>query len=772
MYILHEISYLKKVLFLISAGKVTPSANSSSQSCASPEPPLATEPSSSRSATVPATPTTATSPTKANLRKKLNNYRVKVHRLKHQLQKQKLKGPNPAKSTKQKIENIGKAIAEFVDGQKYDFIMSQIKNAKKKNCNKRWTYKDKAFALSLLHSSPKTYRLLRKVLDLPSPKTLKMIMRNVGVYPGFNKQILAALKKKLSNAPVSHRVVSLVIDEMAIKEGLSYDSGRDVVEGFVEAKEGGERSEVLANHAIAFMVRGLAEKWKQPIGYYLSSGPMSGKDMKDHIFEAIQLLKDIGLTVGIVICDQGSNNQNLFVRQLGVKPGKPYFFCQGAKVYTMYDPPHLIKSVRNNFKKHGFTLDENDIKWQHLSSFYDADSSKPIRLAPKLKKKHIELPPFSPLRVRLATQVLSHSVAAGMAVMTQWGILCPEAIHTADFIEKFDQLFNCFNSRRITSSAKMQHAMTSSSKHDSFLAETKEWLKKIKTKGKKAPPCLDGWQQAIDALLLLWQELHDEHDFKYLLTSRLNQDCIENLFCIIRAKGAQRDNPDASQFRQAFRQVMVDSVMVPSNQANCEEDVDQFICTLDQFKGKTSEQNPTPTPSVLDDLPFSVKSILSVCTMPSDLTHGLTFQEVNVLTYIGAYIVRKLSGRICSPCKDKIIGQVDEDNPNHDFVAMKSYGYLTAPSNVLLGIMELLEDKYRTIIDTTIHQQHVKAQLTRELGKINRVHDLNCDTCHLHLLTIQIFINIRLNHSIREINHGLRDNKDRKNRKTLKFAHL
>ena len=65
----------------------------------------------------------------------------------------------------------------------------------------------------------------------------------------------------------------------------------------------------------------------------------------------------------------------------------------------------------------------------------------------------------------------------------------------------------------------------------------------------------------------------------------------ENLFSIIRAKRAQSDNPDAGQFRAAFRQVMVDMVMIPSKGGNCEEDVDKFICTLENINKSTP---PTP----------------------------------------------------------------------------------------------------------------------------------------------------------------------------------
>ena len=157
------------------------------------------------------------------------------------------------------------------------------------------------------------------------------------------------------------------------------------------------------------------------------------------------------------------------------------------------------------------------------------------------------------------------------------------------FIEQMDQLFNCFNSMSLSSTANMRHAMTASSGHKEHLQKSLEWIKRIKTKEKKSPPCLEGWQISINALMMLWDKLHSEHDFRFLLTNRLNQDYVENLFSIIRAQGAQRDNPDAGQFRAAFRQVMVDMVMIPSKGGNCEEDVDKFICTLENIQINTTQ---------------------------------------------------------------------------------------------------------------------------------------------------------------------------------------
>ena len=119
-----------------------------------------------------------------------------------------------------------------------------------------------------------------------------------------------------------------------------------------------------------------------------------------------------------------------------------YFMHIGHKVYVLYDHPHLVKNVRNNLKKHGFNVDGNMVQWKYISDFYHADSRLPIRMAPKLTSKHIELPPFAPLSVKLATQVLSDSVAAGITTMVNLGALPEDAQHTAVFVGLIDKMFN------------------------------------------------------------------------------------------------------------------------------------------------------------------------------------------------------------------------------------------------------------------------------------------------------------------------------------------
>ena len=363
-------------------------------------------------------------------------------------------------------------------GPRLQFIMSQIRASTAKTVRGlRWKCADKALALSLYHSSPKAYRLLRRTLVLPSVRTLKRVMRNIDVQPGFNINILSALQLKLEKLPAASKLVSIAMDEMAIKQGLAYDGKRDRVEGFAEG-------EALADHALAFVVRGIVHRWKQPFAFFFSCGPISAATMKTLLFDAIERLQKIGLTVVVVLSDQGSNNISLFQTMLRTSVDSPFFMYGEQKVYVMYDPPHLLKNVRNNLHKHGFLVDGRPVEWKFVREFHAADSSKPTRMAPKLTRRHLDLPPFSTLRVKLAAQVLSHSVATGMNVMAQWGLISEDAGHTADFLEAFDQLFNAFNSSSPKSSARMKGAFTATSGHIEFLTDKLAWLQRLKSRGK------------------------------------------------------------------------------------------------------------------------------------------------------------------------------------------------------------------------------------------------------------------------------------------------
>ena len=89
-------------------------------------------------------------------------------------------------------------------------------------------------------------------------------------------------------------------------------------------------------------------------------------------------------------------------------------------------------------------------------------------MAAKLQDKHIDLPPFSAMRVSLAAQVLSHSVAAGISTLSILGHFDAQAEHTASFIKMFDEMFNAFNSNSLKCSQKFRRAIQNESGYVQF----------------------------------------------------------------------------------------------------------------------------------------------------------------------------------------------------------------------------------------------------------------------------------------------------------------
>lgn len=122
-------------------------------------------------------------------------------------------------------------------------------------------------------------------------------------------------------------------------------------------------------------------------------------------------------------------------------------------------------------------------------------------------------------------------------------------------------------------------------------------LKKIVVKGnlKKntTPPCFEGLQQSINGIILLYTEENTE-GVQYLLTNRLNQDVLENLFSTYRLKGGNNKNPSARMLRSVFRSYLTEMLVRLPGHQNCEQ-TDVSNCDLsDNRQNLTKEPEPEP----------------------------------------------------------------------------------------------------------------------------------------------------------------------------------
>ena len=215
----------------------------------------------------------------------------------------------------------------------------------------------------------------------------------MNIQPGFNESVLKALIRKIETMYDTDCNVTLAFDEMTRKQGLVYNEGSDTIKGFEDFGHIGQ-TRYMAKHAVVFMIWGLASKWKQQIGYLLSSGSMRFPVLQSLTWMCLDKRDKTGLKVVAFVFDLESNNRSFFQQLEHISLNKPYI-CHGSKnIFVIYDPPHLVKNIRNNFKKGDFVLPDNRIQWQHKVHFYNLDRSQQIQMALKLRDRHIELPLF------------------------------------------------------------------------------------------------------------------------------------------------------------------------------------------------------------------------------------------------------------------------------------------------------------------------------------------------------------------------------------------
>jgi hypothetical protein len=96
------------------------------------------------------------------------------------------------------------------------------------------------------------------------------------------------------------------------------------------------------------------------------------------------------------------------------------------------------------------------------------------------------------------------------------------------------------------------------------------------TKRENFPDRFDGILLSINTIRQLFEE--NKHDnYSFLLTGRLNQDPLENLFSVLRQKGGYNRNPTVRTFQAALKSNMITNLMKPSDKANCEPDEGIYV---------------------------------------------------------------------------------------------------------------------------------------------------------------------------------------------------
>ncbi|RVE41073.1 hypothetical protein evm_014276 [Chilo suppressalis] len=333
----------------------------------------------------------------------------------------------------------------------------QFREQKKKGKGRRFTLKEKIMALSIYKQSPKSYRLLRKMLLLPATQTLDKMVQKAMISPQYDERVFKQLKEKCIKMKESDKLSVLLFDEVSLQAYINYNVSEDRIDGLVDDKYPTK----FVNHALVFMLRGLIKNFKQPIAYMFCNSATDAVTLQKYIVDVIKKVEEAGFRVVATVCDQGSNNQKAIkslveenrIKKLrnGEELRQNTFVVNESEIIPLYDPPHLLKGIRNNLlnKKLIYTNElgkECTAKWEHLEMLYAENPAyKGLRLVPKLTDQHVIKEKIGKMRVKFASQIFSQTVGLVMGYLAEKGILSTECRDTADLLIMFDNLFDSMN---------------------------------------------------------------------------------------------------------------------------------------------------------------------------------------------------------------------------------------------------------------------------------------------------------------------------------------
>lgn len=302
----------------------------------------------------------------------------------------------------------------------------------------------------LIHSrSSAAYDTLQKtgVLHLPSESTLQDYTNVSCPAEGFTNESMDNIRHTARGLKDHQRFVVLLHDEMSIKSDLVFDKRTGELVGFIKVDE---KKRQLATHVLVFYVVGVNSSLSASMGYF-STKTATADTLFPLFWKAVGMLeRSCDLKVIASVSDKGTPNQRLYDMHATGNEANCYktknLFARDRYIYFISDPPHLMKTVRNNLNNSGggtryLWVKEQHILWQHFVDLYRRDCGMQVRMT-KLTAEHVYLTPASVMNVRLAAQVLSERVGK---VLTEFG--GPECRETAKFVLLMDQFFDCMNGR-------------------------------------------------------------------------------------------------------------------------------------------------------------------------------------------------------------------------------------------------------------------------------------------------------------------------------------
>lgn len=213
------------------------------------------------------------------------------------------------------------------------------------------------------------------------------------------------------------------------------------------------------------------------------------------------------------------------------------------RIYVFADVPHLLKLLRNWFLDNGFILSNGEVLNKNPVKTLLEMIRTEINSCYKLRQLHLKCEKAQRQNVRLAAQLFSNTIATALKQYLP-GEDQSCARNVGEFFQLVNTWFDIMNSYTPITNipSKKPYGLNIDFQNKAL----NDMLMTISGKLCVGKTTMQVFQKGIiistKSLMSLFEELKRKLDIKYILTHRLNQDCLENLFSQLRTRRGLYDH--------------------------------------------------------------------------------------------------------------------------------------------------------------------------------------------------------------------------------------
>lgn len=571
------------------------------------------------------------------------------------------------------------------------------------------------------------YKDLRKFFRnrLPTVRTLQRWLRCVDCSPGITQVALDAIKEKAESYKKEGKelLLCLISDEMGVRKHVQWNTEKCSFDGFstnasISSKERTNENSI-AKDALVFMAVG--PNFKIPVAYFMLSG-LDGTDRAVLTREVIRSIDQTSARVISLTSDALYANISVFTA-LGAdfKNGKSFFPRPSngrERIYAIFDPPHMLKLVRQYFSESYLHHENDHLNWEFIKLLAERQGTENFDIGHKLTHNNINWH-LKPMSVKYAAQTMSCSVADALEQLSNDGYNEFDGCEkTVKFIRLQDSVFDVMNygaTKKTNKRFKRPLCAETIDSVEELFEEVKEFYEQMKgfvakRKKKNVPEPAEkeyrevrvfpsksfmgffGFYHNMSSTLGLYQDLVKNGSLDRFHTFQYSQDHLETFFSLMRSGQGNNKNPTSQQFEAAYRSLLICSPHLSAEGTNCIINSTEIL-TVSSGKKPSVSSSSNIIPKALD-IESDFDAIIHSRFEPYIL-HMFALAATN----IERNIERNIKARSVSGCQDCKLVFAENDKTHDDLIAkrMKNTDKLFQPCTSTINIIKVAEVIFKHI---------------------------------------------------------------------------